>query len=220
MTVLLRQPSVADVIELTVLDSALQTNGARVWRLPNCVNFSCRTWTLSCRVAHHVCDEFRGVPTLTTVMQYLTVQCESVQVCVARFAITRLDFNSPFTLEGGWRGSQRRPKAQKPTAAADVTPWRAMAEAVVRGYPRDEIIQHHAQLQQLLVDMAARSSGGKSASGRYRAYDSAQLLYSTAVAFPTRQFGTRIDAEDWRLSIPPPSRAATRRDTLRRSQHR
>ena len=79
-----------------------------------------------------------------------------------------------------------------------------MAEAVVRGYPRDEIIQHHAQLQQLLVDMAARSSGGKSASGRYRAYDSAQRLYSTAVAFLTRQFGTRIDAEDWRLSIPPP----------------
>ena len=71
-----------------------------------------------------------------------------------------------------------------------------------------------------LVDMAARSSGGKRASGRYRAYDSAQLLHSTAVAFPTRQFGTRIDAEDWRLSIPPPSRAATRRDTLRRSQHR
>ena len=68
--------------------------------------------------------------------------------------------------------------------------------------------------------MAARSAGGKSASGRYRAYDSAQLLYSTAVAFPTRQFGTRIDAADWRLSIPPPSRAATRRDTLRRSQHR
>ena len=72
--------------------------------------------------------------------------------------------------------------------------WRAMAEAVVRDYPRDEIIQHHAQLQQLLVDMAARSAGGKSASGRYRAYDSAQLQYSTAVAFPTRQFGTRIDA--------------------------
>ena len=50
-----------------------------------------------------------------------------------------------------------------------------------------------------LVDMAARSSGGKRASGRYRAYDWAELLYSTAVAFPTRQFGTRIDAEDWRL---------------------
>ncbi len=117
------------------------------------------------------------------------------------------------------RGSERQ-KAQKPTAAADGTPWRAMAEAVVRGYPRDDIIQHHAQLHQLLVDMAARSCGGKSASGRYRAYDSAQLLYSTAVAFPTRQFRTRIDAEDWRLSVPPPLRAATRRDTLRRSQHR
>jgi hypothetical protein len=66
------------------------------------------------------------------------------------------------------------------------------------------MIQHHAQLQRLLVDIAARSSGGKRASGRYRAYDSAELLYSTAFAFPTRQFGTRFDAEDWRLSIPPP----------------
>ncbi len=81
----------------------------------------------------------------------------------------------------------------------------------MRGYPRDEIIQHRSQLQQLLVDMApmmaGRSSGGKSAvrsaAGRYRACDSPQLLYSTAVqvAFPTRQFGTRIDAEDWRLSV-------------------
>jgi hypothetical protein len=98
-----------------------------------------------------------------------------------------------------------------------------MAEAVVRRYPRDEIIQQHAQLQQLLLDMAARSAGGKSASGRYKAYDSAQTLYSNTIAFPTRQFGTRIDAADWRLSIPPPSRAArlaTRRGTLRRSQHR
>ncbi len=72
--------------------------------------------------------------------------------------------------------------------------WRAMAEAVVRDYPRDEIIQHHAELQGLLADMAARSAGGKSASGRYKKYDTARLQYSTAVAFPTRQFGTRIDA--------------------------
>ncbi len=39
------------------------------------------------------------------------------------------------------------------TDAADVTPWRAMAEAVVRGYPRKAMLQHHAQLQQLLVDI-------------------------------------------------------------------
>ena len=94
--------------------------------------------------------------------------------------------------------SVRKAESAETDAAADVTPWRAMAEAVVRGCPRDAMIQHHAQLQQLLVDMAARS-GGKRASGRYRAYDWAELLYSTAVAFPTRQFGTRIDAEDWRL---------------------
>ena len=40
-------------------------------------------------------------------------------------------------------------------AAADVPAWRAMAEAVVRGYPRDEIIRHHAEFQRLLLDMAA-----------------------------------------------------------------
>ncbi len=52
-----------------------------------------------------------------------------------------------------------------------------MAEAGIRDYPRDEIIQHHAELQQLLLDMAARSAGGRRASGRYKAYDTARLLY-------------------------------------------
>ena len=79
------------MIELTVLVCAL--HDTRVCRLPDCANFPRRTWTLSRRVAHHVCDEFRGVPTYDdvddgeTVIQYVTVQCESVQVCVALFSI-------------------------------------------------------------------------------------------------------------------------------------
>ena len=43
----------------------------------------------------------------------------------------------------------RKAESAETDAAADVTPWRAMAEAVVRGCPRDAMIQHHAQLQQL-----------------------------------------------------------------------
>ena len=87
-----------------------------------------------------------------------------------------------------------------------------MAEAGIRDYPRDEIIQHHAELQQLLLDMAARSAGGRRASGRYKAYDTARLLYIKTVAFPSLRLGKRIDTEDWRLATP--------RGTFRRSQHR
>ena len=78
-----------------------------------------------------------------------------------------------------------------------------MAEAVVRDYPRDEIIQHHAELQRLLADMAARSAGGKSASGRYKKYDTARLKYINTVALPSLRLGKRIDAEDWRLLFLP-----------------
>ena len=78
-----------------------------------------------------------------------------------------------------------------------------MAEAGIRDYPRDEIIQHHAELQQLLLDMAARSAGGRRASGRYKAYDTARLLYIKTVAFPSLRLGKRIDAEDWRLLFLP-----------------
>ena len=78
-----------------------------------------------------------------------------------------------------------------------------MAEAVVRDYPRDEIIQHHAELQRLLADMAARSAGRKSASGRYKKYDTARLKYINTVALPSLRLGKRIDAEDWRLLFLP-----------------
>ena len=78
-----------------------------------------------------------------------------------------------------------------------------MAEAGIRDYPRDEIIQHHAELQQLLLDMAARSAGGRRASGRYKAYDTARLLYIKTVAFPSLRLGKRIDTEDWRLLFLP-----------------
>jgi hypothetical protein len=84
-----------------------------------------------------------------------------------------------------------------------VATWRAMAEAGIRDYPRDEIIQHHAELQQLLLDMAARQAGGKCASGRYKAYDTARLLYIKTVAFPSLRLGKRIDTEDWRLLFLP-----------------
>ena len=84
-----------------------------------------------------------------------------------------------------------------------VATWRAMAEAGIRDYPRDEIIQHHAELQQLLLDMAARSAGGRRASGRYKAYDTARLLYIKTVAFPSLRLGKRIDTEDWRLLFLP-----------------
>ena len=78
-----------------------------------------------------------------------------------------------------------------------------MVEAGIRDYPRDEIIQHHAELQQLLLDMAARQAGGKCASGRYKAYDTARLLYIKTVAFPSLRLGKRIDTEDWRLLFLP-----------------
>ena len=78
-----------------------------------------------------------------------------------------------------------------------------MAEAGIRDYPRDEIIQHHAELQQLLLDMAARQAGGRPASGRYKAYDTARLLYIKTVAFPSLRLGKRIDTEDWRLLFLP-----------------
>ena len=78
-----------------------------------------------------------------------------------------------------------------------------MAEAGIRDYPRDEIIQHHAELQQLLLDMAARQAGGRPASGRYKAYDTARLLYIKTVAFPSLRLGKRIDTEEWRLLFLP-----------------
>ena len=47
-----------------------------------------------------------------------------------------------------------------------------------------------------------------------RSYCTARPLHSRRVS------SVRESMQHWRLSTPPPSRAATRRDTLRRSQHR
>ena len=71
-----------------------------------------------------------------------------------------------------------------------------MAEPVRQDYPREEIIQRHAEFQQLLIDMARRSAGGKAASGRYKKYDSTRLLFLHTCAFPSLRLGKRIDEKD------------------------
>ena len=71
-----------------------------------------------------------------------------------------------------------------------------MAEPVLQDYPRSEIIEHHAEFQQLLLDMAKRSAGGKAASGRYRKYDSTRLLFLHTCAFTSLRLGKRIDEKD------------------------
>ncbi len=80
---------------------------------------------------------------------------------------------------------ESRRRCQKAAESA-ATAWRLGARwrkrRGIRDYPRDEIIQHHAELQQLLLDMAARQAGGRCASGRYKAYDTARLLYIKTVA--------------------------------------
>ena len=68
-----------------------------------------------------------------------------------------------------------------------------MAEPVRQDYPRSEIIEHHAEFQQLLLDMAKRSAGGKPTSGRYKKYDSTRLLFLNTIAFPSLRLGKRID---------------------------
>ena len=78
-----------------------------------------------------------------------------------------------------------------------------MAEPVRQDYPRSEIIEHHAEFQQLLLDMAKRSAGGKPTSGRYKKYDSTRLLFLNTIAFPSLRLGKRIDPKDWRLLFLP-----------------
>jgi len=53
------------------------------------------------------------------------------------------------------------------------------------------------------VDMAARSAGGRSASGRYKKHDTARLVFIKSVAMPALRLGKRIPAADWhRLFLP------------------
>ena len=50
---------------------------------------------------------------------------------------------------------------------------------------KNEIIEQHAGLEQLKLDMAARSAGGRSASGRYKRHDTARKHYIASVAMPS-----------------------------------
>jgi hypothetical protein len=61
-----------------------------------------------------------------------------------------------------------------------------------------EIIELHAQLEQLRLDMAARSAGGKQASGRYKKHDTARKVFIETVAIPSLRLGKRVEAADWR----------------------
>ena len=63
---------------------------------------------------------------------------------------------------------------------------------------KQDIIRAHAELEQLQLDMARRSAGGKQASGRYKKHDSARKVFIQMVAMPSLRMGKRIDADDWR----------------------
>ena len=66
-----------------------------------------------------------------------------------------------------------------------------------------EIVHAHAKLEQLQVDMASRSAGGKSASGRYKKHDTARKVFIQTVAMPSLRLGKRIAAADWRCLFLP-----------------
>ena len=90
---------------------------------------------------------------------------------------------------------------------------------VRQDYPRSEIIEHHAEFQQLLLDMAKRSAGGKPTSGRYKKYDSTRLLFLNTIAFPSLRLGKRIDEKDrCLLFLPITSRQGRARPLVRLAQ--
>ena len=59
---------------------------------------------------------------------------------------------------------------------------------------KQDIIRAHAELEQLQLDMARRSAGGKQTSGRYKKHDSARNVFIQTVAMPSLRMGKRIDA--------------------------
>jgi hypothetical protein len=61
-----------------------------------------------------------------------------------------------------------------------------------------ELVEMHAQIEQLRLDMAARSAGGKQTSGRYKKHDTARKVFVETVAIPSLRLGKRVDAADWR----------------------
>lgn len=102
--------------------------------------------------------------------------------------------NTTSVFESGERRLLRRAKCpagkrgeSSSTMSADATPP-----------TRCELIEMHAQIEQLRLDMAARSAGGKQASGRYKKHDTARKVFLETVAIPSLRLGKRVGAADWR----------------------
>ena len=68
---------------------------------------------------------------------------------------------------------------------------------------REEIVEQHAQLEQLRVTMASRQASGKSTSGRYKKHDSARKVFIDTIAVPSLRRGKRIPAADWKRLFGP-----------------
>ena len=88
-----------------------------------------------------------------------------------------------------------RPLAEGPTQSSGVATGAMTTTAPMS---KQDIIRAHAELEQLQLDMARRSAGGKQASGRYKKHDSARKVFIQTVAMPSLRMGKRIDADDWR----------------------
>ena len=73
-----------------------------------------------------------------------------------------------------------------------------MAAALPPMMSKDDIICAHSKLEQLRVDMAKRSAGGREASGRYKKHDTARKVYIETVAMPSLRLGKRCREDDWR----------------------
>ena len=73
-----------------------------------------------------------------------------------------------------------------------------MASSSAAPLSKSEIIEQHAQLEELRLVMAARSAGGREASGRYKKHDTARKIFMDAVVMPSLRLGKRIAPADWR----------------------
>ena len=67
----------------------------------------------------------------------------------------------------------------------------------------DQILDAKAQLDGLLLEMRARSAGGKAASGRYKRHDTTRLSYVNSVALPGLRWGKLPPEADWRMLFLP-----------------
>lgn len=74
----------------------------------------------------------------------------------------------------------------------------AAASSTATPLTKSEIVEAHTKLEQLRLDMAARSAGGKETSGQYKKHDTARKVFIETVALPSLRMGKRIDAADWR----------------------